>query len=531
VSIVLSLKQFSSRITRQEITKNSPIKGTRTIGKLTQNQSGENQGFLSGLWDNSVAFIGWLVPGTFSNLGSIFTTAWSAIVRTSAFIYNFNWNQSDLTIEAQFNAMKLILAGQLGETVGNALGWISCGIIPSLALISVNEPMGLYVLERVGEEAFEEFSANLSFLLRAAFQALLKRIFFSAYKNSRKAIKNYLSSKSEKEKQAINNFFGGKVTEAIETWGETGTQPWSFRLAIEEKIESIENPFLQEFLEEAHDEFLDACVEAGYVVANSMDDWVLRQELAKRQQQQPAGLYELYPNREAESEKILLYGNSQNLKEQALQTLGHYQLLDNRDVGQWVGEPLRESINKPHLSLAVKILFRGTQQPPWLTTDKKQAKRTQINIPNLKKTKLDWTEIKQAVGGKNGYLWGRYRNVAHFNDGNNLEFYSASESEGEQLLDRLLPLVDAELLTFNSTEETKKGSRQKYKSLYKEITRVYPAFLVIVNHQKILAEESAITKTTGVYKERKYRIPLYLDTKPDDFADIVAEIIKDKGIS
>lgn len=275
---------------------------------------------------------------------------------------------------------------------------------------------------------------------------------------------------------------------------------------------------------------IDACIEAGYVVANSLDSWVLQQNLANQNQNQLDGLYELYPNREVESERIVLYGDAEQIQDQALEAMTHYQLLDNRDVGQWVGEPLRESIRKPHLTLAIKILLRGSPQPPWINANKNHTKRAQINIPNIDRSKLNWSIIKAVAGGTNGYLWGRYRNMAHFDDGNKIEFYTATEQEGEQLLDRLLPIINADLVTFNSAEETKKGARQKYKALYKEPTRVYPAFLVVINHQKILAEESAITKTTGVYKERKYRIPLYTDTKPEDFDIMISEIVATPGI-
>ena len=56
-------------------------------------------------------------------------------------------------------------------------------------------------------------------------------------------------------------------------------EPWSFALEFEKRVNSIENPFLQEFTEEFFDELFDACVEAGYVVAGGIDEFLVNNEM------------------------------------------------------------------------------------------------------------------------------------------------------------------------------------------------------------------------------------------------------------
>ena len=165
-------------------------------------------------------------------------------------------------------------------------------------------------------------------------------------------------------------------------------------------------------------------------------------------------------------------------------------------------------------------------KPPWKNQDGSLALRTQVSIPNINKSKLNWQKIKFAVGGINGYLWGRFFINAQLNDGNKINFYANSESEGKNILNRLLEFTNAELANLAITEETKEGARLKYDRLYKKTTRVYPANLSIINQNKILKINEGIATSRGIYKRRRYLIPLYTDNKPENFDLIVQELIK-----
>ena len=199
-------------------------------------------------------------------------------------------------------------------------------------------------------------------------------------------------------------------------------------------------------------------------------------------------------------------------------------MLDNRDVGQIIGEPLLDSVRKPPASLTLRILLRSVSRPPWKNLDGSIAKRVEISIPNAKKSKLDWALIKNSFGGINGYLWGRFMVIAHLDDGNLIKFFAGSESEGKKLLNSLAELTESEITTVNITEETKEGARVKYKGLYKESTRVYPANLTIINQNQILRINEGLATAKGFYKRRRYLIPLYTDTQPDNFNLVVQEL-------
>ena len=529
MSRLIRLATLQSRRTRTAILANSPRRNYRVIGRGTTSDDGlldRVVNFLSNVFGKGVKFFGWLINVTLGTVWASFTGLWTLLVQTSSFIYNFNWNITEEEITQRFQQSRLIISGLAGGTIGNSLGFLACGVAPSAAILAVNESLGLYLLKEVGEEALDEFVANVSVLVAISFRLTAQNIFFNAYKNVRRAIKKYAADNQGDRKKLINTFYNGKIADAVEVWGEPNSKPWSFRLAIEEKIENIQNPIIQEFVEEAYDEFLDACVEAGYVVANSLDNWVLQQRQAQLLQEQQNNLIEVLPDRDAPEERLIFTGNNQQVKSQIISSLNTFQMLDNRDVGQIIGEPLLDSVRKPPASLTLRILLRGVPNPPWKNVDGSRAKRVSISIPNFKKSKLDWLLIKNAFGGINGYLWGRFIVVARLDDGNMIKLFAGSETEGKKILNSLIQLTESEITTVNITEETKDGARLKYKALYKETTRVYPANLTIINQNQILRINEGIATTRGIYKRRRYLIPLYTDTKPDNFDLITQDLLK-----
>ncbi len=529
MSRIIRLSQLSSRVVRNNVLANSPLPGTRIIRGNQQTQGGLKtrlKEFLVSGFGSIIKFGGWLIKTTIGLIGFSFSSLWSIIVQATSFIYNFNWNISDQQIDQQFEQSKRLISGLAGGTIGNALGFLACGIAPSAAILAVNEPLGYYLLKEVGEEALDEFVANLRILLIISFRVSATNFFYNAFKNARRAIKKYVADNKGNRKKYINSFYGNKFVNAIEGWGEENSKPWSFRLAVEERIESISNPLTQEFVEEAYDEFLDACVEAGYVVANTLDSWVLQQQQANSAREDDANLIEVLPDRDAPEERLIFNGNDRQIRTQIINSLNNFQLIDNRDVGQIIGEPLLDSVKKPPVSLNLRILLRSSPKPPWKNQDGSLAKRALITIPNVKKSKVDWSFIKRSLGGTNGYIWGRFIVIARLDDGNMIKLFAGSESEGKRILNLLTELTEGNVTTINITEETREGVRLQHPGLYKESTRVYPATLTIINQNKILRINEGRETTRGIYKRRQYLIPLYTETKPDNFDLITQELIK-----
>ncbi len=526
-SASIAVSNLTSRTIRQTVTGNA--NGIRTIGARPK----EDRGFWGNLWGllrGLLNFSGWLLGGLIGGLRFTFTAAWGLIVSGSLFIYDFNWNITDENIDQQIAASKGILGGYLGESLGNLTGWLACGIVPAATIFVFNEKLGLYLLKEVGVEALEEFTANLAVLIQATARLSARNWLFNSYKSTRRWVKNYFADPNSSQSQFAKRIFGDKFNQIINDWGEAGSKPWSFRIGVEERIEQIEDPFWENFWEEFVDEAIDACIEAGYVLAGGLDDWVAQQKLEGNQLLGVERAVEITPSRDAEQEKLVLVGNEKILQNNLPLVMANHTLLHDRNVGQWVGHSVRESMSRPPISIQLKISLSDVEAPP-IYKDGKPAKRVSITVPNVSRAKVDWDKVKAAVGGTNGYMWGRFYGVARLDTGHSLYVYAATSQEAEQRLNALIQLSDSEINRINITEETWEGRRQTLQSLRKYPTKIYPISFTVVNQQRVLNEDSGKANLSGVYSHKRYKIPLYTQSQPDNFEEIISDLFRIPGAS
>ena len=500
---------------------------TREIKKSQPDQGNWFTNLLGSIWGGFTNLTGFIV-GALGAIGFSFVTLYNWLRGGISFIYNFNWNITDQQIDQQLKQMRLMLVGQMGETAGNFIGFLACGVIPGLIIAKFNKPLGAYVLKEVSEEAFDELMGNLRILLSQTTRTIAAHIMYGAYKNIRRSIKEVFRNPNSKQSLAAKSIFGPNFNNWVQAWGAPNSKPWSFRIAVEEAIESLPDGYIQEFVENFYEGFLEGCDEAGFVVAQSLDSWYAEQRLANNQLLGDDTVLEVTPNREAESERVLVAGPMQLVKTQLVNIVTQHQLIDNRDIGQFVGEIHRESMSKNFIEgIAIKINFRGEKEPPFRT-----SKRVNYTIPMIKISKLDWEVIKLACGGTNGYNWGRFIARVKFTAPGvgALQIYGATSEEAEDRAKAFIELTALEIAGLTITEEKKEGKRREFdKVLYKEATRVYPAFLVIVNREKVLLEEQGKATLSGTYKERRFRIPLWTNEAPSDFDEIKSQILSTRG--
>lgn len=447
---------------------------------------------------------------------------WGLIVQSVNYVWNFNWNVTDKDLDRQAQARWNSYASTLGGLAGNTFGWFACGILPGVTIFAFNKAMGLYVLKNVGEEALEELSANVAAVVRQSIRNLSANAFTWAFKNTR----NWLKQPNNVFAQAL---FGNRYAQVMKEWGKQGGPSWSFASALEDRIEKIPNQFLRNFLEEFLEEAWDACVEAGFVVANSVESYLAMQKEAQRQILGPERIVEVTPDRESEGERIVLAGPEELVKTQLPQALLIHQFVDNRDIGQFVGETIEDHARVGDLGLRLKIILYNTQAPPWRGARNQNPTCVTVTIPDVKRAKLDWADIRQACGGKNGYMWGRFRAEARLDNGRRLKVYGSTKQEAEDRLRSFATLSTAEIKTFNITEEVKEGDRLVNPGLYKETKRVYPAYCFVINRELVLAADQG--KPTGKrrYRDKKFRLELWTDQKPYDWDELIQDVLKRSG--
>ncbi|MBD2303766.1 hypothetical protein [Nostoc sp. FACHB-190] len=485
-------------------------------------QQGENN-IISWIWNAGSRLVGFLVANIGGLINFTLSAAWGLFTSTLQFIWNFDWNMSDKTIDQQIQQAWDNLGGLLGGTLGNLVGYLGCGVLPGATILAFNEPLGAYVLENVVEELADEFLANLANLVRYTFVSATQSLLLWGFKNIRKFIKSNVG--------LVQRLFGDKAEKAIKAWGAEGSKPWSFAIAVDNAVESIPNTFLRNFVEEFLEEAWDGCVEAGYVVTNSVESFLAAEKL-RQQQLPPMGktkYVEITPDRSIDDQKIILAGPQEALKPVIVQTLTNYQLMEYKDIGTFVGSPVDEYLRAKPRSLTLIVQFFSVQTPPWTKRNGQDrlVSGTYV-VPEIDQTKLDWERIKLACGGANGYMYGRYRAFTVLDNGRGMACFGQSGDEAEDRLRALAALSKGEITKKPTISEDR--TEDVTGSYIKQPVRVYPAYFTILNQYRVPgAAGSGIPINGKRYIRKDERIDLWTDTKPINFEEIILELLKKPG--
>lgn len=199
---------------------------------------------------------------------------WSGVVAAASFVMNFNWNQSDAETNSQIDAAWLRISGLLGQAAGSFLGKVVCGAVPLAGILAINPNMGKAISKEVTEELLEELARELSLVARGVGQNLVNIGALWVFQNIRRFIKGGSDEEFEKKLKKA-----GYKAEDIQKSMAERNKPFVIRQKIEEKIESIDNKYLREFVQETFEEFGQSCTEAGYILTGAIDNYIAQQNL------------------------------------------------------------------------------------------------------------------------------------------------------------------------------------------------------------------------------------------------------------
>ncbi|BAZ38693.1 hypothetical protein NIES4101_46330 [Calothrix sp. NIES-4101] len=234
--------------------------------------------------------------------------------------------------------------------------------------------------------------------------------------------------------------------------------------------------------------------------------------------------------------EIILSGTEETLKPIITLLVGIAQLLEDKDVGQIVGEPLDDQVAGMVHTSRLKLFCYSSKTPPYTNPIGKRLIKAEYQIPDINPRRITWQGVKDVCGGANGFMWGSFLATAKLDNGRWMHAYGATEADAENMLQRMLTLTTANVLSMGNTELKKIGRRAKGEPLYREPTRVYPAFFYIINSKRInkinkratAQEQTTRQKSTlrGDFLERGTgRIKLYPDRPPKDFGRIMAKAL------
>ena len=233
-------------------------------------------------------------------------------------------------------------------------------------------------------------------------------------------------------------------------------------------------------------------------------------------------------------EEIILSGTEETLKPIISLLVGVYQLLEDRDICTIVGTPTPSSLRAETSKVKLAIHFSTKKQPPFRNQRGQRRLDPIYKISDIDVRKLTWENVKRAAGGAEGYNWGRFCATANLSNRREMQVYAGSKEEAKERILAFSELSKAEIFTLTIREEQNFGVCAKGKLLYKETTRVYPAYFTVITNEKLLIETEKkayepgiVRKLEGDFKRKKTtKIPLWTIEEPPNTKEAIREVLK-----
>ena len=542
MALALKSKELLSRVIRTNLSNAKSGKGLlaatleiakpRIIGKPVEDGNILTR-LAKWVFSGLGGFIGWAVGAlwnaalnlTWGTVKFTFTSVWGMIVGAAQALWQFDWNASDKSLKASIANQNIALAATWGGVAGQSFGWLA-GIGVGYGVSLVVPVIGGALLARsiaatVGREALEELAASFTAALRITARTLAKSAITNAYISFRQMVKRT-------DRKTLEKFLGKDAANTIkDQWGNEGGPNGSIAVFVDNKVEGIKNKALSAFIEEFLEESWDSFVEAGFIVAQELDSAAAQNKLSTQKQLGTERTLTLQPDNRVKGEVLTFANVPQNLLMPAVQqTINTHRLVNNRDIGQFVGALVEDYARAMPLALRAQIKLFSVKEPPYVSTKGRRITEVTVSIPDVRRTKLDWEAIKAACGGVNGYMWGRYKATAQLSNGRPFVVYGATADGAEENLKRFLLLSTAEITTINVAEELKEGARLTNPRLQKEAARVYPGYITIINRDLQLATDKGLPTKKGNYRDRSTRIELWGSQKPFDFEEVIRDVLK-----
>lgn len=465
-------------------------------------------------WDISKAIGGWIGQTVWDFIGASLSGIWGIITNGIQNIWRFDWNAADLELLALCESRNEQIAAAWGSLAGQGIGWlagIAVGAGVSLVVPVIGSAaLARYIAGKTAEEALEELAPAFRNVFLLTSSNLITNATINLYINYRKFLKNL-------PHDALVGVFGDDVANFItNVWGrgtQGGTKLSFSAYFIEEPVERIDNKLIKTFVENLLEEAWDSFVEAGFVVASQLDTAYSQQKLNNQNQLGTQRTCEVVLDVKAPEEKLYFQNVPQQVLIPAVQTaINTHRMIHNRDMGQIIGQPAEDWIRaKPHYRQLV-ILFYAKERPPWVDSTGKVVKKAVYSIPDVK-TGVTWQEIKNAA---RPFTWGRFRATANLDNGRQTAVYGGSPEEAKKVLNSLMALSTAKILTLSVTEEEIRPTRLK-----KSPTKMYPVYGTLLARRDSVTGRGLPTLDNRVLSEREVRFDLWVTQEPKNMPQLI----------
>ncbi|WP_152551011.1 hypothetical protein [Picosynechococcus sp. NKBG042902] len=361
------------------------------------------------------------------------------MVKTAYAIVNFDWNASDEQLKNRLKARNLALADAWGGAAGQFAGTVSIGALGALGALFIptigGKGLALSTVVNLAKERGDEVFDEMRDALNISARILGEGIAVEQYIRIRRAIKTLIPG--------------------VQGWGADDGERWVISEKFEEQVERIPFDFLREFLESFFDEFTEAFIAGGFVIAGHWDNLMAQTNettLEVLGESQTGGVF----LRDLEDETAVpLFRFGQIPSNLAISELQHqmntYRSLAGQRIGEFGGDPdLGNEVAKPYLRTA-KIILRGDKQkPPFVTPLGQISSRHTVTLKSLKPN-LRWRDFKRVF---RFFEWGAWKIEATLESRTSFVIFAPSREYGVAKMKEIIEeLIDEEAIRIAATIE------------------------------------------------------------------------------
>lgn len=496
MAFTLDIGELVSRQVREEVAPEGRV--IEDILDFFEQESGG--GFFSGLGRlvGKIAGAAWWVIAPIIRISASIAFQW--LVGAFYAIKNFNWAATDEELRSRLKSRNLALADAWGGAAGQLAGTVTVGALGALGALYIpaigGKGLALSTVVKLAQERGDEVFDEMRDALNISARVFGEGIAINLYIFARRLVK--------------------LISPGLRGWGEEEGTRWTIGETFDELIESIPFDLLREFLESFFDEFEEAFIAGGFVIAGHWDNLMAQTNettLEVLGESQTGGVF----LRETEDETgVPLFRFGQIPSNLAISGLQHqmntYRSLAGQRIGEFGGDPDQGSeVAKPYLRTA-KIILRGDKaKPPFVNPLGQISSRHTVTLKSLKPN-LRWRDFKRVF---RFFEWGPWKIEATLESRTSFVIFAPSREYGVAKMREIVEeLIDEEAIRIAATiEEVAPRVTRFGKTIFPEEA--------IITLKKESTRGEVVDLAGTRYLQEQVRFALWTDDEPPDAPEFV----------
>ena len=215
-----------------------------------------------------------------------------------------------------------------------------------------------------------------------------------------------------------------------------------------------------------------------------------------------------------------LVGNKAEIKTQALMAMMISAVLKNKDVGQFVGDPIKIWQKERLFDTCIRFIMTSNN-PKESSIFGGNPQLAKPSIPGVDLSGLTWSKLKNALGGNAGWKYGRKFCRVRWDNakGSQTCIYASTLTAAREIIKELDTLCPYDIASQSCGEEEAVGEKATGGMLHKKTVQVYPAYASLFVTNKGKKTSQGRPTLNGKQIELTKRVRLWPDKEPPEWSE------------